>query len=139
MATIVASGLLRTIGRVGTRARRGALCAVAVLALALLLGALTARPARAKTYTVNSTANPGNGICDAIQCTLSEAVNGANGNGQADTIAFASGLKGRIVLHNTVSQGGFSIYDDVLGRVLTIKGPGARALAEGSTARARLR
>jgi len=115
----------------GTMAPRAPLYAVGVLAtvLALLIGTLTAEPAQAKTFTVNSTAHPGDGSCTATQCTLAEAVNEANGNTQTDTINFASGLKGEIPLHNTGPQGGFSIANDLPAVDLTINGPGARLLA----------
>jgi CSLREA domain-containing protein len=41
---------------------------------------------------VNSTADPGNGVCDATECTLREAITTANGNGNQqsiDVISFA--------------------------------------------------
>ncbi len=44
----------------------------------------------AATFTVNSTADPGDGICNAANCTLREAIIAANANGASkDTIAFA--------------------------------------------------
>ncbi len=68
-------------------------------ALVLVLGLVTTlllslqangRPAHAAptTFTVNSTADPGNGVCNATQCTLREAIEAANANPGADTIAF---------------------------------------------------
>ena len=39
-------------------------------------------------YTVNSTADPGVGGCDATECTLREAINAANSSGGTDTINF---------------------------------------------------
>ena len=44
--------------------------------------------AQATTFTVNSTADLGDGACDATECTLREAINAANANAGADTIAF---------------------------------------------------
>jgi CSLREA domain-containing protein len=68
------------------------------LVLALLLGVvLTARPADASsTFTVNSTADPGTGSCDPVECTLREAIAAANTTSGADTINFnipGSGVK----------------------------------------------
>jgi CSLREA domain-containing protein len=41
------------------------------------------------TFTVNSTADPGNGVCDLAECTLREAINAANASAATtDTIAF---------------------------------------------------
>ncbi len=45
--------------------------------------------APAATFTVNSTADPGSGNCDAAECTLREAIIAANANGASkDTINF---------------------------------------------------
>ena len=35
-------------------------------------------PMAGQTFTVNSSADPGNGICDAAECTLREAITAAN-------------------------------------------------------------
>jgi CSLREA domain-containing protein len=40
------------------------------------------------TFTVNSTADPGNGVCDAAECTLREAITAANAAAGSDTITF---------------------------------------------------
>ena len=40
------------------------------------------------TFTVNSTADPGSGICDVTECTLREAITAANAAAGSDTIAF---------------------------------------------------
>src|SRR5215208_1714824 len=103
--------------------------AIVALMLALLVGALRASPAFAETFTVNSSAHPGSGGCNVTECTLGEAVQAANANGQTDTINFASGLSGEIDLHNSLTQGGFSILNDTQAVDLTINGPGARVLA----------
>jgi hypothetical protein len=98
-------------------------------AIVLAMMALTAPAAWAKTFTVNSTANPGDGVCNATECTLTEAVEGANVNGETDIINFASGLSGEIDVFNTATQGGFSILNDTPAVDLTINGPGAGMLA----------
>lgn len=56
----------------------------------LLLGLQAAKPAQAAgtTFTVNSTADPGDGTCDATECTLREAITAANATSAADTIKF---------------------------------------------------
>src|SRR5262249_54924247 len=43
------------------------------------------------TYTVNSTADTDDGVCNAANCTLREAINAANANPGHDTIAFHIG------------------------------------------------
>ncbi|MFL5491187.1 MAG: CSLREA domain-containing protein, partial [Gemmatimonadales bacterium] len=43
---------------------------------------------------VNSLADPGNGVCNAQECTLREAIENAG----STTITFASGLSGTITL-----------------------------------------
>jgi CSLREA domain-containing protein len=68
---------------------------LAVFSLSLLLFSLLALPTSAlprsspsfviPSYTVNSTADPGDGTCDATECTLREAISAATGT---DTIAF---------------------------------------------------
>jgi CSLREA domain-containing protein len=45
-------------------------------------------------YTVNLAADPGDGVCDAISCTLRDAILAANGNAGADTIIFSIGAGG---------------------------------------------
>jgi CSLREA domain-containing protein len=49
---------------------------------------LFAVPVQAATFTVNSTADPGVGVCDVAECTLREAINAANATPGTDTIAF---------------------------------------------------
>jgi uncharacterized repeat protein (TIGR01451 family)/CSLREA domain-containing protein len=53
--------------------------------LAIVLAITTTRAA---TYTVNSLADPGDGTCNATECTLREAMTQANSNGGGDTINF---------------------------------------------------
>ncbi len=45
-------------------------------------------PMAGQTFTVNSSADPGNGICDAAECTLREAITAANAAAGSDTIVF---------------------------------------------------
>ncbi|MGD8869746.1 MAG: CSLREA domain-containing protein [Gemmatimonadales bacterium] len=58
----------------------------AALALAMMMP--TAARAQTVTYTVNSTADTDDGVCDA-NCTLREAIAAANAGPSLDTIAFA--------------------------------------------------
>jgi CSLREA domain-containing protein len=51
----------------------------------------TALPAFAATFTVNSTADTDDGVCNASNCTLREAINAANTAAGTDTIRFAIG------------------------------------------------
>jgi CSLREA domain-containing protein len=67
--------------------------AVALLLLIALASGvvLLARPsaeASPATFTVNSTADPGDGTCDGTECTLREAIAAANTNAGTDTIEF---------------------------------------------------
>ncbi len=54
----------------------------------LVLTLILVANAAAETFTVNNTADPGNGTCDAFGCTLREAITAANDNPGADTIVF---------------------------------------------------
>jgi len=53
------------------------------------LGTITNDDAIPATLVVNSTNDPGTGICDLAECTLREAINLANANADATTINFA--------------------------------------------------
>ena len=66
---------------------------------------------------VNSLADPGNGTCNAAQCTLREAINDPGGT----EISFAPGLTGPITLASPVAGGGTL----AINKSLTITGPGA--------------
>ncbi len=57
---------------------------------AVLLGGV-ASLASAVTYTVNSTADTDDGVCNAADCTLREAINASNGHAGLDTIRFVIG------------------------------------------------
>ena len=111
---------------------RAALLMVA-LALVLLVGVLPAKPAHAKSFTVNSTNHPGSGVCDATECTLKEAINEANTNAESDTVGFASGLGREIEL--SAATGGFFIQNDtpaVDAPDVRIKGPGGGLTIDGN-------
>jgi CSLREA domain-containing protein len=61
-----------------------------------LTGETKREPLAGITFTVNSTADPGSGSCDATECTLREAITAANAAAGTDTIAFnipAAGLQ----------------------------------------------
>jgi CSLREA domain-containing protein len=66
---------------------------------------------------VNSLADPGNGTCNATQCTLREAIN----NPQSTEISFASGLTGTITLARPGLGGGTL----AIAKRLSITGPSA--------------
>lgn len=66
---------------------------------------------------VNSLADPGNGLCDAAQCTLREAIHDAG----STEIRFEAGLSGVITLARPGSGGGTLVID----KALTITGPRA--------------
>src|SRR6476620_3363620 len=73
---------------------------------------------------VNSAADPGNGVCNAAQCTLREAIN----DPASTEISFAPGLSGPITLAKPADGGGQLL----INKVLTITGP-----ASGLTIRRR--
>ncbi|MEK6277680.1 MAG: choice-of-anchor Q domain-containing protein [Actinomycetota bacterium] len=63
---------------------------------ATLAGAGTAH-AGAGDITVNSSADPGVGVCDGTECTLREAITAANSDATSDDIVFASSLSGSTI------------------------------------------
>jgi CSLREA domain-containing protein len=65
---------------------------------------------------VNSLADPGDGTCNAAQCTLREAIN----NPQSTEISFASGLAGGTITLARPGLGGGTL---VIEKRLTITGP----------------
>jgi len=91
--------------------------------LSILLFVCGASSARAATFTVVNLADSGEG-------SLRQAVLDANANPGADTITFADGLTGTIVL----ISGQISITDDDL----TITGPGAELLAVDGNQQSRI-
>jgi hypothetical protein len=70
------------------RARTLAFCVLALLLAASIGVLLEAKPAHARTFTVNSTVYPGTGGCTSTECTLREAINVSNGLSTTDTIKF---------------------------------------------------
>jgi CSLREA domain-containing protein len=72
---------------------------------------------------VNSLADPGNGICDATQCTLREAINDPG----STEITFAPGLTGTIRLAPPGAGGGRLDID----KALSITGPSQRIVIRG--------
>jgi CSLREA domain-containing protein len=67
---------------------------------------------------VNSVADPGNGICNAAQCTLREAINDPG----STEISFAPGLTGPITLAS-LEGGGGSLR---INKTLSVTGPSTR-------------
>jgi CSLREA domain-containing protein len=69
---------------------------ISILAVLALVGVQPwLHPAwAATTYVVNSTSDPGDGICDPQECTLREAVAGANTDGDVSMITFSIGEGG---------------------------------------------
>jgi CSLREA domain-containing protein len=69
---------------------------ISILAVLALVGVQPwLHPAWATTtYVVNSTSDPGDGICDPEECTLREAVAAANTDGDVSTITFSIGEGG---------------------------------------------
>jgi CSLREA domain-containing protein len=100
------------------QARQRALLAGATLGAT----AVFAANAEAANYIVNSTEDDGTGTCSPSpgQCTLRDAVETANGTGEADTVDL-SGVSGTI----TLTQGEIDITDP---GGLSINGPGPGTL-----------
>ena len=70
------------------------------------------------TFTVNTTDDLNDGSCTLGHCSLREAVNAANGNGDTTTITFLSGLTGTITLGSEL----------VLSTPMSINGPGVSVI-----------
>lgn len=82
---VVVQRVVKTLRTEGVaKMRRGTLLATLALGFLFLFTLI----AQATTFTVNSTADPGDGVCNATECTLREAINAANANPGQDTIAF---------------------------------------------------
>lgn len=73
--------------------------------------------AAASRLVVNSLADPGDGICNARECTLREAIEDA----RSSAIGFAPGLTGAITLARPGAGGGTLVID----KQLSIVGPGS--------------
>jgi CSLREA domain-containing protein len=74
---------------------------------------------------VNSVADPGDGVCNAAQCTLREAIDAP----QTTAITFAPGLVGPITLARPGEGGGRLEIE----RALTITGPSQRIAIRGQS------
>jgi CSLREA domain-containing protein len=90
---------------------------VAVAALAAGAFALLAPAANAAIFTVNSAADPGDGVCTVFDCTLREAISAANAGPDVDTIVFSIGGGGAQTI--TLGPGGITL---VITEPLTIDG-----------------
>lgn len=88
---------------------------------ATLLSTLAAAgPARAATFTVNSTSEPGVGGCPMFtECTLREAVQASIDNGDSDDDLIRFSVTGTINLQSALPE---------INTPVTIRGPGARSL-----------
>jgi CSLREA domain-containing protein len=89
----------------------------AILAAGVAATLLLAGSAKAGTFTVNSTADPGDGVCTTAECTLHEAIVAANSAGDGDTIPISVG--GTITLNGALPD---------LTTPMQISGPGAGLL-----------
>src|SRR5256885_10823106 len=78
------------------------------------IGQLLAAP----TFTVTTTADHDDGVCNPADCTLREAINAANQTSRA-TVQFAQGVTGTILL----TGGQLTVSTE-----MTINGPGAKLL-----------
>jgi CSLREA domain-containing protein len=117
-----------------------ALLFLTALGTAIVLLAGLGAEASPATYTVNSTADPGDGTCDGTECTLREAIAAANANVGTDTIEFdiagtgphtispASGLP---TITDSVIIDGTSEPDFVGAPIIELDGSGAGADANG--------
>lgn len=122
---------------------RKALLALAALALAGVLLALSSGPAEAETFTVNKTgdagdSNIGDTVCDTSvqtgnQCTLRAAIEEANANSpEADTINFAIGGKTTVKTIKVGSTGNGAL--PIITDPVTINGYTQRRARENTRA-----
>ena len=97
-----------------------------IMALALTAGLGVPGPALAGTFTVNSAADPGDGVCTVAECTLRQAISAANaGHGKA-TVNFAPD----VFSPGTITP---AIPLPPLTRAgVTIDGSGAAVMVDGS-------
>jgi CSLREA domain-containing protein len=100
------------------------------IGLAALVLAPSARaqglPPPAVLLQVTKTDDTNDGFCDG-DCSLREAIARANSDGRSDTIKFAAGVSGSIVLDGAL--GGLTIENDTPADDLQIAGPGASVLS----------
>ena len=79
-------------------------------------------PQSGPTFTVTNTADRATGACTADNCTLLDALTLSNAAQDENVINFVSGLTG------TITNGSGESIGFVVGRPLTLNGPGARVL-----------
>ena len=96
---------------------------IKLLVLCFVLCMVTA--AQAAVYTVTKTADTDDGVCDAADCSLREAIATANSTADEDTIEFDP------VLFASAQTINLSSDLHVLEGKLTINGPGAKLLTIG--------
>jgi CSLREA domain-containing protein len=119
----------------------------ALMLLALLAAfAPLARPALAATLTVNSLVDPGDGVCNATQCTLREAINQANSVAGADRIEFSAAgaivlgsalpalSSGNVTIDGTIPPNGTVPKIELRGNG-TVAGQGILITSSGNTVR----
>src|SRR5215204_6899085 len=119
---------------------RSALWMVAMallVALATMVGLLASGAyAAPSTFTVNSTADPGTGGCNATQCTLREAINAANANNnptEKDLIKF--NITGTTGVHTISPTSPLPlITEPVIINGYSQPGSSANTLAKGTNA-----
>src|SRR5215204_7483845 len=119
---------------------RSALWMVAMallVALATMVGLLASGAyAAPSTFTVNSTADPGTGGCNATQCTLREAINAANANNnptEKDLINF--NISGTTGVHTISPTSPLPlITEPVIINGYSQPGSSANTLAKGTNA-----
>src|SRR4051812_44104836 len=74
-----------------------------IVFFSLLIGVLTPHSVLAAAYVVSKTADTNDGVCDA-DCSLREAITAANASAADDTITFAAGANGTILLTSALPQ-----------------------------------
>lgn len=89
-------------------------------------------PAFAVNFAVNSTNDPGTGVCDAAECTLREAIVAANTNPGPDSISFA--IPGTVLHTITPSTALPDITDGLTIDGYTQDGASPNTLAVGNNA-----
>jgi len=90
LSVVVADEIVDAIGATATRL--DGVSGVALAGSERGPGTIPTLPVLPVTFTINSTADPGTGTCDAAECTLREAIIAANANNNAaaiDLIRFA--------------------------------------------------
>ena len=89
---------------------------------AAVVGLLAAPAGALATWTVNQGGDAGNGDCDDTTCTLRDAIEESNNDGEASAIVFDASVTGEIVL-----TAGQLLVNESFD--LTVTGPGAGVLS----------